>query len=422
MNSESPNPLKPESTPTLNEGVDNWSALLQHSEAELAKTQEQIDEIAYELYGIEGDDRASIEAMMDTSKSDMDEGDEAETLITADPATLTSELLDYCVGVVFGRWDIRYATGEKPAPPEPDPFEALPLCAPGMLQNDEGLPAKPEEVDTNYPIRISWNGILVEDAAHNEDIFNRTVEALTVMWGEQSGAIQQEACEMLKVKKLRDYFAEKKAGGKFFKEHLSRFSKSRRKAPIYWPLSTESGTYTLWFYYHRLDSDTLYTAVSFIEDKQEEVAKTFADLSAKKSRTKEEDKELEAAQLLVAELPTFRESLLDIAKFWKPNLNDGVQITAAPLWKHFRLKTWQKLLKTTWTKLEKGEYDWAHLAHSTWPERVIPKCLTDRSLAIAHGHDDALWEPYTDDRGKEKWRLKKDAKETVEQLVKKNQS
>jgi len=416
MNSESPNPLKPESTPTLSEGVDNWSKLLQHSEAELAKTQEQIDDIAYDLYGIEGDDRAAIEAMMDTSKSDDDEGD--EPLVTADPATLTSELLDYCVGVAFGRWDIRYATGEQPAPPEPDPFEALPLCPPGMLQNDEGLPAKPNEVDTDYPIRISWNGILVEDAAHNEDILKRVGEALTVMWGEQTGAIQQEACEMLKVKKLRDYFAENRAGSKFFKEHLSRFSKSRRKAPLYWPLSTDSGTYTLWFYYHRLDADTLYTAVTqFIEPKQEEVAKTFSHLSAKKGRTQKEDKELEAAQLLIAELATFKESLLDIAKFWKPNLNDGVQITAAPLWKHFRLKTWQKLLKTTWTKLEKGEYDWAHLAHSTWPKRVIPKCLTDRSLAIAHGHDDALWESYTNDRGKEQWRLKKDAKEIAEELV-----
>ena len=35
-------------------------------------------------------------------------------------------------------------------------------------------------------------------------------------------------------------------------------------------------------------------------------------------------------------------------------------------------------------KLEDGEYDWAHLAYSIWPERVKSICKTDRSIAIAH--------------------------------------
>ena len=35
-------------------------------------------------------------------------------------------------------------------------------------------------------------------------------------------------------------------------------------------------------------------------------------------------------------------------------------------------------------ELEKGEYDWAHLAMAYWPERVREKCKTDKSLAIAH--------------------------------------
>ena len=70
---------------------------------------------------------------------------------------------------------------------------------------------------------------------------------------------------------------------------------------------------------------------------------------------------------------------------YKPDLNDGVQITAAPLWKLFRLPAWRRVLEATWKKLEKGEYDWAHLAYAIWVERVRNKCKTDRSLAIAHG-------------------------------------
>ncbi len=61
-------------------------------------------------------------------------------------------------------------------------------------------------------------------------------------------------------------------------------------------------------------------------------------------------------------------------------------------------KAWQKELKTTWDALRGGKYDWAHLAMHLWPERVVPKCATDRSLAIAHGLEADFWEQ--DDDGK----------------------
>ncbi|MCA9448209.1 MAG: type II restriction endonuclease subunit M, partial [Candidatus Omnitrophica bacterium] len=73
---------------------------------------------------------------------------------------------------------------------------------------------------------------------------------------------------------------------------------------------------------------------------------------------------------------------------WKPNLNDGVLITASPLHKLFRLPKWQKDLKACWEKLEKGDFDWAHLAYTLWPERIEKACETDRSIAIAHGRED----------------------------------
>ena len=71
----------------------------------------------------------------------------------------------------------------------------------------------------------------------------------------------------------------------------------------------------------------------------------------------------------------------------------GAQITAAPLWPLFRHKPWQKIVKDTWAKLEKGEYDWAHLAMDYWPERVREKCKADKSLAIAHGIEEIYVEP-----------------------------
>ncbi|MEL4247439.1 BREX-1 system adenine-specific DNA-methyltransferase PglX [Shewanella xiamenensis] len=178
----------------------------------------------------------------------------------------------------------------------------------------------------------------------------------------------------------------------FFSDHIDLYTENKRQAPIYWPLQTPSGSYTLWVYYHRLNEQTLYTCVNdFVEPKLEQVEQDLNSLRSKSARSSQEEKELEKLSDLASELRDFRDELLRLAKFWKPNLNDGVQITAAPLWKLFQHKAWQKKLKETWESLEKGDYDWALLACSIWPERVLRKCHQDRSLAIAHDVEDYFW-------------------------------
>ncbi len=178
----------------------------------------------------------------------------------------------------------------------------------------------------------------------------------------------------------------------FFALHLAMYSRSRRQAPIYWPLQSPTGSYTLWIYYHRLNEQTLYACVNdFVQPKLDQVDQDVNALRGKSSRSNQDEKELENLSDLSSELRDFRDELIRIANFWKPSLNDGVQITAAPLWKLFRHKAWQKKLKETWEKLEKGNYDWAHLACSIWPERVLRKCHQDRSLAIAHDVENTFW-------------------------------
>jgi hypothetical protein len=98
-----------------------------------------------------------------------------------------------------------------------------------------------------------------------------------------------------------------------------------------------------------------------------------------------ERRSLEELEDLRRELKDFRAELERWAGKWKPNLNDGVVITACPLWKLFALPKWRKDLEACWRELEAGDYDWAHLAHTLWPDRVRKKCESDRSLAIAHG-------------------------------------
>ena len=299
---------------------------------------------------------------------------------------LVEGLVSFGLGVALGRWDIRYATGELAAPELPDPFAPLPVCPPGQLQNAQGLPANPEDVPAAYPLKnIPWDGILVDDPNHPLDIERRVREVIEIIWNGKEGgpnaeAIEHEACEILDVKSLRDYFR-KPAG--FFADHLKRYSKSRRQAPIYWPLSTKSGSYTLWIYYHRLTDQTLHTClIDFVIPKLKSIGNEIGNLRESKIT----GERLEALLELQEELSDFKAELEEIIKLpWKPNLNDGVIINAAPLWKLFRMPAWQKKLKATWDELTKGDYDWAHLAYTIWPERVKDACKTDRSMAIAHG-------------------------------------
>jgi hypothetical protein len=310
------------------------------------------------------------------------------------------EVVSYLLGSVLGRWDVRLATGEQPTPRVVNPFAPLPACTPGQLQNHHGLPITREDVAQleadghwSYPIEVAWGGILVDDPGHILDIEALVHGVLQAIWHDRGDSIEREVCGLLTVRTLREYF--RKSGG-FFADHLKRYSKSRRQAPIYWPLTTASGSYTLWVYYHRLSDQTLYVCVNdFVEPRLTLVTEDSSRLRAKSARTSAEEKELERLSALEAELREFRDELLRIAKFWKPNLNDGVQITAAPLWKLFQHKPWQKKLKETWDKLGTGEYDWAHLAYSIWPDRVREACRTDKSLAIAHGLEDLYEEPKT---------------------------
>lgn len=270
----------------------------------------------------------------------------------------------WAVGVAFGRFDWRLANGERAAPPEPDPFDPLPAKSPGMLP--EG--AKPFHAHA---------GILVDDQGHPHDLARLVEEVLARV----AASAPDDTRRWLQ----RDFFA----------YHLQCYSKSRRKAPIYWPLSTTSGSYTLWVYYPSLTSQTLYTAINdFIEPKLRQVGADVTVLRNKGSaRTRDDEKQFEALQAFELELIELRDTLLKLAPTYKPNHDDGVQISAAPLWPLFRHKPWQKVLKDTWAKLEKGDYDWAHLAMNYWPERVREKCKNDKSLAIAHGLEALYVEP-----------------------------
>jgi hypothetical protein len=322
-------------------------------EAELGRIQTEIDDIAFDLYGFSESDRQAVLEPMADDEIEVGEEDDEDSVEPEAPSA--DALLSWTVGVAFGRFDWRLATGERDAPHEPEPFDPLPAKSPGMLPND----ADPFH---------AHSGILVDDQGHSHDLAHLVEDVLALV----DYPIPDDVRRWLQ--------------RKFFAFHLKGYSKSRRKAPIYWPLSTASGSYTLWVYYPELTSETLYSAINdFVEPKLKQVDGEINVLREKgPARSGDEDRRFESLQDLEGELRELRQELLRLAPDWKPNHDDGVQITAAPLWQLFQHRPWQNLLKKTREKLVDGDYDWAHLAMTYWPDRVREKCAADKSIAIAH--------------------------------------
>jgi uncharacterized protein YdcH (DUF465 family) len=173
--------------------------------AELTKSLEKAVEKIYQLKADEYDQIAdSIERLLNESVK-LSEKD-IQQMKTAKLMESAGDILSYSLGVAFGRWDIRYATDGKEFPKLPGHFDPLPACPPGMLQNAEEMPVDKKDLPSDYPLSINWDGILVDDEGHQQDIVTRVREAIEIIWKDKYVGIEQEACKILKLNSLRDYF------------------------------------------------------------------------------------------------------------------------------------------------------------------------------------------------------------------------
>lgn len=295
----------------------------------------------------------------------------AVSTLAIDKRQMAERIVSYALGVAFGRWTAEEVNRTALDHFVSNPFDELPKVPPAAQGNKSG------------------KSILVNDTGHSRAIVAAVQNALASICPANAGSVEGEIVEALGCD--LDWYFERG----FFPAHIAQYGKSRRTAPIYWPLSTASGSYTLWIYYPALSSQTIYTAINdLVEPKLKQVSEDVARLRSKgTARSRDDETLFESLQAFELELIELRDTLLKLAPTYKPNHDDGVQICAAPLWPLFRHKPWQKVLKDTWEKLKKGDYDWAHLAMNYWPDRVREKCKTDKSLAIAHGLEDLYIEP-----------------------------
>lgn len=388
-----------------------WHAQRQAVESDLAQLQQQIDDVCFELYAISAKDRKQIETGFDTSETDSGRAsNSAGGDDEVDVLGFAKSLLEWSIGVALGRFEIRLATAERERPTEPKPFDQLPVCSPGMLQDNEGMPAA--EAPDGYPIAIPANGILVDDPGHPDDLRTCMELVFDNLGAKHPKSLWEEAQEQLGRGGLERWLRKN-----CFGEHLARYSKSRRQAPIFWQLGTPSGQYSVWLYYHRTSKDTLYFVLNdYVKPKlsHEQARLTTLTQEAGPTPSTAQRRAIEKQEAFVAELRALKDDVERVAPLWNPDLNDGVIINAAPLWRLFgHTSKWQKATYKCWEKLFAGDYDWAHLAMHLWPERVVPKCADDRSLAIAHDLEDVFWQEDADG----KWHKRTVDAGQVKQLI-----
>jgi len=275
---------------------------------------------------------------------------------------IADDACSYLVGIVFGRWDITKLARVEDTQGN-HTFDELKALSPGMLQESDGSPATRPPND--YPLRIAWDGVLVDDTDHPDDIVRRIREVIELVWSKRAESIEKEVGNIFNVREVREYFRKPGKGG-FWDDHISRYSKSRRKAPIYWLLQSSKKNYAIWLYYHRLDKDLLFKVLlKYVEPKIRLEKNRLETLRSQKAgagdsgkEAKRLDKEVERQEDFFSELQDFEDKLRRAANLHlEPDLNDGVVLNIALL---HELVPW-KAAKDYWDELLEGKYEWSSI-------------------------------------------------------------
>lgn len=285
-----------------------------------------------------------------------------------DKKTMAQEIVMELVGMAFGRWNTAYAKGEQAIPEFGDVFDALPF----MPVVSQGEAACPVQLD------VPTDGILTNNSDSSFCLASHVREVMHWLWADRADDMEYELCRLIGCKSLQAYLASPTG---FFDYHFKRYTKSRRKAPIYWLLASEDGTVDYWVYYPKLSKNTLPQLIIRLREQQEQLRTRLNAALAAHDKTQESQIRAEQEQV---------EGIMDelnriLAAGYVPNHDDGVPVTAAPLLHLAASRPWRVECEKNMELLEKGDYDWSHLAMSMYPARVTQKAKKDWCMALTHG-------------------------------------
>lgn len=293
--------------------------------------------------------------------------DGASNLNKIDKKTMAQEMVMELVGMAFGRWDTAFAKGEKAIPAFGDVFDALPFM-PVVSQGEEPCPAQ---------LAVPSDGIMTNEEESPLCLASHVREVMIWLWGDRADDMEYELCQLIGCKSLQAYLSSPIG---FFDYHFKRYTKSRRKAPIYWLLASEDGTVDYWIYYPKLNKNTLPQLIIQLREKGEQLRTRLNAALAAHDKTQETQVRAEQEQV-----EGMMEKLNRIIEAgYVPNHDDGVPVTAAPLQHLAASRLWRTECEKNMEILAKGDYDWSHLAMSMYPARVAQKAKKDWCMALTH--------------------------------------
>lgn len=264
-----------------------------------------------------------------------------------------ADLISYIFGCAMGRWDLRIGRDHSLAPAAPGLFEPVSACPPGMLVGLDGFPGT--EAPAGYALELPPSRILVDEPGHAWDVEETVLRVAGTLLDDASSVVA-ELLEGLGRKSLRDYLRRD-----FFKAHLSRYSKSRRRAPIYWPLAPKGSNWGIWVYAPTLSRETLFAIAGSARDKLRRLREQAENLQQRSEGAERMAIERrEKVEGLIEEVGRFADVADRVAQSgWAPDLNDGLVLCAAPLEPLFADERWRRLVAGYRQDLEKGKYPWA---------------------------------------------------------------
>jgi hypothetical protein len=229
-----------------------------------------------------------------------------------------------------------------------------------MLTGAGGFPVR--EAPAGYPLSLPPSRLLVDENGHDWDVEASLLRAGAVLWRDP---VQQLAdiARILGRRTIRDCIRRD-----FFKAHLSRYSKSRRKAPIYWPFRLPSAKWGVWVYAPTLSRETIFAVERAAADRLDAAEREIQRLQRERDAggagrsNRQVAAALESEEQLAGELRRFRDEAERIASLgWMPDHDDGLLLCAAPFAGIF--PDWRDA-GTARREIKAGDYPWA--AVSKW--------------------------------------------------------
>jgi len=197
------------------------------------------------------------------------------------------------------------------------------------------------------------DGVLVFDEGHTDDVPIRVREVLEKILGNKR---TEEVIRTLGGN-LRKFLISEF----FIKHHLKIY----KKRPIYWLFLSGKKNYGFYIYNLKFTQDTLYSLINkYTEPKINFEKSRLSELHIKKDKVEGREKRdieklIVRGEELLEELEHFKKDINEvIALRYKPNIDDGVILNMAPLYKLMPWKEPEKYYK----ELQEGKYEWSQIS------------------------------------------------------------